>query len=197
MKKILVIIIGILTLCFCKLNVAEASEMKRLSFPDKNNFSQAYLQENFWKLNYDNAGKDLSYFVIVPKSVKPVKIDPTPVMGSKLIAIGSYATVETAELYLEINAYYERLDGLVQPSEWLNKTLKIVDQEIINQREITTAQGNKYADILSKKSNVITRTTEYVNGKGGYIALSVSCDEQDYEKLSDVIQHIVSSWRLK
>jgi hypothetical protein len=196
MKKLLTII-SIVALFTCKAKSGAVPESNKLAFPDKNTFSQEYLQETFWKLNYNNAGEDLSYFVIVPKNVRPVKVDPTPITGTGLIAIGSYKTIGTTELYLEINVYYEHLDGLVQPAEWVNKTLKAVGQEIIDQKEITTPQGNKYADVLSKQSNVITRTTEYVNGKGDYIMLSVFCDEREYEKLADVIQHIVASWRLK
>ncbi len=176
---------------------SEIGNMKKLSFPDSNNLSKDYLKQNFWRLDYDMAGENLNYLMIVPKNIKPIEVKPTPLSGTGLTLIGKYKTIDKTTPYMEICAYYEHLGNAMQPADWVKGKLKIAGHEIVNQNEIISSQGDRYIDALSRKSDVIARTTEYVNGKGDYIMLSIFCKEKDYETLSETIQFISSSWKLE
>lgn len=178
-------------------NLEDTTKMKNLSFPKDNNFTNEYLKQNFWRLDYEEAGEKLSYFIIVPKSVRPVEIEPTPLTGTGLTLIGKYKPKDKDLPYFEVCIYYESVKNRLHPADWVKEKLQLVGHKVINQNEIISPLGNKYIDVLSKKSNVIARSTELSNGEGDYVMFSVFCEEKDYENLAETMQFISSNWKIK
>lgn len=215
MKKTILIFISILGLISCEVktsnenkqndNRQENSQSKDqvmnndVSFPQKPEFTKEYLQENFWKCNYDNAGPNLKYWIILPKNVKPTQIDPTDA-GAGLINIGSYQVIDKNAPYLEINVYYEELKQPIQPSEWLSSKLQAGGDTLLNRHDITTPEGVIYSDILtSKKFNqrdIISRNTVYRKGNL-YFYVRTDTDKENYETLSQTMFHITSNFGLE
>ncbi|PQL95581.1 hypothetical protein [Apibacter adventoris] len=196
MKKLIVVIIFLLCSCNSetKKNKISNEKMSNISVIDKNSFNKEYIKQNFWKCHYDSAGEDLKYYIFLPKDVKPISIEVREIKGSGLFNIGTYARVDSTFPYLEVWVYSEKNKSNKSLINWVREKLKIVGQEIIYEKKKYLDNGKEYLDVVSKKSSVITRTTELINEKGFYIMVSVSCDVNEYEKLSETIQFISSNW---
>jgi len=173
------------------------STQQNIPFPMTPNYSREFLMENFWKCNYRyNSAPE--YWVILPKNVKPVKIEPIQVTGN-LINIGQYQTIDKSN-YLEVWVFYEVVSGTVQPADWLSEKLKISNESIIHQNIINTSNGEKYSDVLTSKviidgEKIISRFTVLKKGSN-YFCIKASCNEKDYSVLADKMRHITANWNI-
>jgi hypothetical protein len=173
--------------------------LQNIPFPMTTNYTKEYLESNFWKCNYDSKSDNPKYWVILPKNVKPTKIEPIRVSGN-LINIGQYQTIDECN-YLEVWIFYENVSETVQPFDWLSDNLKISQETVIHQNIINAADGAKYLDVLTSKiitngEKVISRFTVLKKGVN-YFFIKASCNEKDYPILADKIRHITSNWNIK
>lgn len=177
---------------------------KSYSFPINQEFSNIYLQENFWKCLYTSIEENLHYWVILPKNVKPNKLEPIIIHELSLLNIGQYIR-EDSSPYLEVQVAYEHYIYEMNASDWLKKKLHIMGEEIIQERIIKGKSTGDYIDVLCRKNisgtDIISRFTvlkDYDITKGGanYICVKVSCEEKDYENLCYTILQIATNWDL-
>lgn len=209
MKKICMVITAMIIVSSCEIKVSNNEEIKKehmkeknenFPFPVENNFTEEYLVNNFWKCNYDTAGADKAYWVILPNYVKPTKLDPQPINGMDLTNIGIYNTIDENP-YMEIWVAYSNVSNDIQPSEWLESILTKTGENILNKNEIITKSGEKFLDVLSSKNiseneRVISRCAVLKNNQN-YFVIKVTTNEKLYPELAQTIQHIATSWGLK
>ncbi len=177
----------------------------KLPFPVKQELSKEFLQKNFWKCLYTSASDELNYWMILPNNVKPVKLEPSPINDIGLTNIGKYVRVDESP-YLEVQVVYEHNPYEMNASDWIEKKLYIIKEEIINFRLINGKSTGEYLDALTYKKypngeEIISRLTvfkDFDKKKGGanYFCIMASCPLSDYEQLSNHIFQIVANWDL-
>lgn len=91
-----------------KISVKKEVAGEKLSYPQSTTFDNTYLQSNFWRLSYDTAGPELAYKIVLPKTMKPTNLDPTPLNDLGLTLIGKYQVIEENIPYMEIEVAYEK-----------------------------------------------------------------------------------------
>ncbi|WP_234014027.1 hypothetical protein [Cronobacter dublinensis] len=175
------------------------------SFPVAAAFSKDEAQEIFWRCLYTATTQEIyHYWVVLPKYVKPVELDPIQFKDVGLINIGRYISQE-ASFYMEVWVAYENAPWEMNPSDWLFNKLTLMGEEILHKRIINHPSGaGKFADVLTFKrlnsgETVISRYTvqkDYnpIDGGGNYFLLKVSCAEKDYEENANIIYFIAVNW---
>jgi len=171
-----------------------------LDFPLESTFSKEYLLQNFWKCNYDSAGEPLAYWVVLPKNVKPTKIEPELLKNVGLTSIGAYQTIDKSD-YMEVDLGYETLSASVQPSTWLKEKLTVMGDKVLNQNIVRTKDNEEYLDVLTSRTlkngdRVISRLNVMKRGLN-YFVIRVSCDEKVYKNLAQTIFHTSTTWSPK
>jgi hypothetical protein len=174
-------------------------------FPIEQELSVSYLKENFWKCNFTSAEYPFQYWIILPNSVKPTSIETKEIKGIGLTIIGQYTRIDDSP-YLEVSVAYEFCKYEMNASDWLQKKLYQMGEQIINYREIDGKSTGKYLDILTFKimhsgEQVVSRFTclkDYDKEKMGanYFCVKVSCLANDYDDLALTILQIATNWDL-
>lgn len=208
MRKTILLVTSLLLLS-CEMKVSKTAKqdaemekkqsVEKLSFPMENKFDEKYLLDNFWKCNYDSAGEEFAYSIILPKYVKSTSVIPIKTVGG-LTNIGIYNTIGNKNKYVEAWIGYEKVKESMQPADWLKSKLNLSGETILNQNIITADNGEQYLDVLTEKptkdENIISRFT--VLREDNYYYLSkVSCNKNDYPDLLETVQHISHTIRLK
>lgn len=204
MKKTIILAISLLVVsCEMKVNKIEKQDaemektqlVEKFSFPMENKFDEKYLLNNFWKCNYDSAGEEFAYSIILPKYVKSTSVKPTKTVGG-LTNIGIYNTIGDENKYVEAWMGYEKVNEAIQPADWLKSKLDLSGETILNQNIITAKNGEQYLDVLTEKHTIISRFTVLREDNNYYLS-KVSCDKNNYPELSETLQHISHTIRLK
>lgn len=209
MKKIIILIGLALVHISCEMKVGKTAkqdaemektqQVENYSFPMENKFDEKYLLNNFWKCNYDSAGEEFAYSIILPNYVKSTSVKPTGTVGG-LTNIGIYNTIGEQNKYVEAWMGYEKVNEDIQPADWLKSKLDLSGETIINQNIITAKNGEQYLDVLTKKQikdeTIISRFTVLREDNNYYLS-KVSCDSNNYPELSETVQHISHTIRLK
>ncbi|MEO5911752.1 MAG: hypothetical protein ABIP95_12755 [Pelobium sp.] len=174
---------------------------EKLPFPMQTGFTDAYLKATFWKCNYNSAGSENAYWVILPNTIKPTAVEPQKIEKVGLTNIGVYNTIDKSLPYIEVWVAYETLDSKQIAADWLLNKIRITGETILNQSPITYPNGQKNVDVLTSKivgngERVISRFTGIHNGDNYYV-LKASCNEKDYKGQANTLFHIVSHWGLK
>jgi len=177
------------------------------TFPLTPGFSKEEIEQRFWKCLYTSAREEmLHYWVVLPKSLKPVELEPVAFPDVGLTNIGRYLTTDDS-LYLEVWAAYERCQWEMNASDWLFKKLAMMGEKILHRRLVGKASENGiFADVLTLKTHasgddVISRYTvqkDYNRDSGGgnYLLLKASCAARDYPSLANDIYFTVVNWNL-
>jgi len=177
----------------------------KLSFPVKQELPKEFLKKNFWKCLYTSGGDELSYWVILPNNVKPVKLEPIPINDIGLTCIGQYVRIDESP-YLEVQVAYEHFPYEMNASGWIIKKLYLLQENIIDYRAVNGKSTGKYLDALTYKKfpngdDVISRVTvlkdfDMKRGGANYFCIKASCPFSEYEKLSNHIFQITANWDL-
>jgi hypothetical protein len=209
MKNIVAGAALLLTLSSCEIKVgskvnkeimSQEETKETLDFPLESTFSKEYLLQNFWKCNYDSAGEPLAYWVVLPKNVKPTKIEPELLKNVGLTSIGGYQTIDKSD-YMEVDLGYETLATPIQPSTWLKEKLKVMGDKVLNQNIVRTKDNEEYLDVLTRRTlkngdHIISRLNVMKSGLN-YFVIRVSCDEKVYKNLAQTIFHTSTTWSPK
>ena len=83
-----------------------AHAQSKLPFPLKTGFTAAYLKATFWKCNYNSAGPEHAYWVILPNTIRPTAITPAKLAPVGLTNIGIYNTIDKTLPYIEVWVAY-------------------------------------------------------------------------------------------
>jgi hypothetical protein len=209
MKKIVVLLSIALLNISCEIKINEKAkqspemenkeQVEKLSFPMENNFDEKYLLNNFWKCNYDSAGEEFAYSIIIPNYAKPTSVKPTKTIGG-LTNIGIYNTIGDQQKYVEAWIGYEKVDKFIQPADWLLSKLDLSGEIILSQNIVTTKNNEKYVDVLTRKqakNGVVISRFIVLKEDFNYYLSKVSCDKKNYPELAETIQHISHTIRLK
>lgn len=208
MKKTILLTIGLLVIS-CEMKVSKSAkqnaemektqQVENYNFPMENKFDEKYLLNNFWKCNYDSAGEEFAYSIILPNYVKSTSVKPTETAGG-LTNLGIYNTIGDKNKYVEAWMGYEKVNEAIQPADWLKGKLDLSGEKILNQNIITARNGEQYLDVLTKKQikeeSIISRFTVLKEDNNYYLS-KVSCNSTNYPELSETIQHISHTIRLK
>lgn len=175
-------------------------EEKALPFPMETGYTREYLMANFWKCTYDHLGDQLAYWVVLPKNVKPVKLEAMKVKGGEQQVIGQYSTVEGGP-YLEAQVINERVKEELSPKDWLEKIMKQNGETVLQRHVVKAPNGIEYMDALTQREmpdgqRIISRFTVLNNGPA-YFSLKLAAANQDYEKLALTMCHVSANWGLK
>ena len=197
-------LLAIMLFASCKVNVSveisstqDNMQQTSIPFPSEQGFTREFLQENFWKCTYNLAGDSLTYWVVLPNNMKPVRVEPVRIGETNLINIGQYERVDDSP-YLEAWVLTEYVTSNIEPADWLRGWLNASDETILQEKEVIGSAGSKFLDVLTSKllddgNSSISRCTVFRSGKN-YFFIKVSCSENSYESLAKTIQHISSSW---
>lgn len=160
------------------------------------------LKQNFYKLNYNLAGENLAYWVVLPTYVKEFNTTSVHVNPFGVQVIGEYLTQEGDFFYVEVFAEYLEYD--INASDWLMRKLAKLDEEILDKTLSKDKSTGIYLDVLTLKNTVsndqfISRFTarknfDYSKGGANYIGVRVMCKAGDYDQLSDYVLHTSRSW---
>jgi len=174
-------------------------------FPEKNAYEFDYHKGNLWRCRYTSAdAKSLHYKMLLPLTVKPISIKPKLVEGvGNLYTIGSYQTISEAQSpFMEVDVVYEHIENDIDASDWLDKVLSFLGEEVIHRRDYYSVSG-KYSDVLTSNEfdgdKVISRIRVFKNydfeHKGAYlIMVKISCPYKDYESLAEYFLHCIKSF---
>lgn len=176
-----------------------------LRFPTQQNLSDSFLKDNFWKCNFTSTEDPLHYWIILPNSLKPTSLEKKEVKGLGLKIIGEYTRIDDSP-YLEVTVAYEFCQYEMNASDWLQKKLYQMGEQIIEYREIKGKSTGKYLDILTYKKmpsgdQVISRFTclkdyDKYNLGANYLCVKASCMMKDYNELADYMLQIATNWDL-
>ncbi len=172
-----------------------------LPFPLKTGFTNDYLKATFWKCNYSSAGASHAYWVILPNTLRPTKVEPEVIKGLTLTSIGTYSTIDKTLPYIEVQVGYETLKDITDPSAWLLEKIKLMGESILNKNEFQYEDGQKNLDLLTYKvipggEKVVSRFVGQKNGNDYYF-IKAACNEKDYTAQANTVFHTVSHWGLK
>lgn len=173
----------------------------KLPFPMQTGFTDEYLKATFWKCDYNSAGPENAYWVILPNTIKPTAIKPQKLEKVGLTNIGVYNTIDKSLPYIEVWVAYEALNTKQSPADWLLNKIRLTGETILNQSPVTYPDGQKNVNVLTSKTigdgeKVISRFTGMHQGNT-YFVLKASCSEKDYQGQANTIFHIVSHWGLQ
>ena len=176
---------------------------KKYPFPIEQTLSDKFCRENFWKCLYESASDNLHYWIILPNNVKPIEVRPTK--ANNTTVIGQYIRLDDGP-YLEVLVLYEYYEHEMNVSDWAEKKLYKMGEQLVDHRIIEGKSTGNYLDVLtSRKLNEeetvisrITTTKDSVgNGNGANYFMAIArCLENDYEELANTILQIVSNWDL-
>lgn len=178
--------------------------VKEYSFPVEQTYTKEYLKNNFWKCLYTTGKEQYHYWVILPNNVKPNKLEVVKINELNLTNIGQYVRNNDSP-YLEVQLAFENYEYEINPSDWLEKKLLLMGENILHRRIIRGKSTGNYIDVLCSKEiggiEIISRYTvlkDYDLNKGGanYFCIKASCEYKDYEALSLNILQIVTNWDL-
>lgn len=183
----------------------QKTQQKKYSFPKEQTLSKEYLRDNFWKCLYSSSDTKLHYWVLLPTNVKTTQVKAVDIPELSLTNIGQYVRVDNTP-YLEVQIAYEHCIYEMNASDWLQKKLAIMGEEILHERIISGKSTGNYLDCLAKKTmndgeTVISRFTvlkDYDKDIGGanFLCIKATCLEEQYEELALTIFQIVSNWDL-
>jgi len=163
----------------------------KIIFPLKNNFTDEYLVQNFWKAKYSEAGESFKYWIILPKNVKPIELKPYVVEGIDITSIGTYKVINK-DPYLEVAVYYCEIKNNTSPKDWLLDILKLSKETIISEH-----QGEKCFEALTEVNDndetIVARHAIYKNN-GYYFYIRTDCDLNNYDSLAETMQQINSNF---
>lgn len=183
-----------------KIETKNVETTQNIPFPLETGFTNEYLQASFWKCNYSSAGEALAYWVILPKQVKPTKVESVQIKELDLTIIGQYTTIDKSP-YLEVQVAYEGVKTPVQPSDWLLVKLKLMKEKILNQNLVRSASGEQYLDVLSTRTlnngEVVISRSSVLKSGFNYFVIRVSSNKKDYAGLAEAMQHISTNWGIK
>lgn len=173
----------------------------KVPFPLSTGYTSEYMKATFWKCNYNSAGPEHAYWVILPNTIKPTDIEPKKLSQVGLTSIGVYNTIDKTLPYIEVWVGYETVNSGQGPTEWMLNKLHITGEEVLNKNIINYPDGSKNLDVLTFKTTsngekIISRFTGMSKGQNYYI-LKASASEKDYNTQANTIFHIVSHWSLK
>lgn len=176
-------------------------------FPEEITYTTEYQKGNFWRCHYTSINaKSLHYKILLPLSVRPVSVNPMPVKGlDNFYIIGCYQTIPGSQSpFMEVNVVYEHIENDVDASDWINKVLYLLGEEIIHIKEYYSVSG-KYSDILTAsnidETKIISRIRVFKNydfeHKGAnLIVVKASCPEKNYDSLAEDFLHCVKFFTL-
>ena len=179
---------------------------KTEEFPLQQSYSKEEQIERYWKCNYTEGESQLSYWILLPKDVKPLEIKKKELEGLNLYNIGRYVSTDANFAMLEVNVYYEHYEYEMNASDWLAKKLSMMGEDVLHYRKIEGKSTGTYIDVLTSKKvtedkTVISRFTvlkdyDMLYSGANYFMVKASCFENDYwERVKDILQ-ITNNWDL-
>lgn len=172
------------------------------SYPKSTGYDVPYLQANFWRLTYNSASPELAYRIVVPKSMRPTNMKPTPLPNIGFTLIGEYQIIDKSVPYMEVQVAYEKVsEKYPDLNTWFKDKLEKLKGTVVEESPITIGANQGY-DILYtrtlKKSGeqIVNRATMIKNGDN-YIVVSAMCSKEDYEKNAKTIYHILTNWDMQ
>jgi hypothetical protein len=121
------------------------------------------------------------------------------------MVIGHYIRIDDSP-YLEVFVLYEYCKYEMNVSDWAQKKLHTMGEQLIDHRIIEGKSTGYYLDALTARklndeetliSRVTTLKDSVGNGNGANYFMAVArCLEKDYEELALTVLQIVSNWKL-
>jgi hypothetical protein len=198
----LVVLIAMISSCQFKVSTEKEDEQtEKFAFPKSTDYSTDYLKANFWRLNYNSAGADLAYRIVLPTVMKPTSVEPKPVKDIGITLIGEYQVIDKTQPYLEVQVAYEKVSG-AHPDikSWFTDKLQRLKGTLREESSIKIADKDGY-DVLFTRTlkngeQYISRSSMLVDGEN-YVIVTVMASKADYEKSAKTIYHILSNWDMQ
>lgn len=119
--------------------------IQKFSYPKSTGFDVDYLMSNFWRISYNSAGAELAYKIVLPKTMKPTNLVPTPVPNMGITIIGDYQVIDKDAPYMEVQVVYEKASAQYPDiKSWLDAKLETLKGTKVEESQIEIAKEVGY-----------------------------------------------------